>query len=179
MANAVLVFIGRVRNIDRIGKHMEQGIVRIERQYRAIVADHLIEAAFFFILIFGAVLVVGGNCHAAVLAEKGLPVHAVEALLTALTALSVVGCLHMMGIVLVISLLSVPQMTAGLFARTFGSMALLSIAFAVAGCLGGLLLSYWYNVPSGATIVLLSILIYFGSKAIKSLLSGLYGKSPA
>ena len=134
-------------------------------------------AATIYILLLRTIVAVAYDRDFA--RTQGLPVHAVEALLTALTALSVVGCLHMMGIVLVISLLSVPQMTAGLFARTFGSMALLSIAFAVAGCMGGLLLSYWYNVPSGATIVLFSILIYFSSKAIKSLLSGLYGKSPA
>lgn len=112
-------------------------------------------------------------------ATQGLPVRFVEAVMTALTALGIVCSLHMMGIVLVISLLSVPQMAAGLFARTYGAMAALSVAFALMGSVGGLLLSYYYNVPSGATIVLLCIGIYFVAKAIKQLCPCLFTKSPA
>lgn len=110
---------------------------------------------------------------------QGLPVRFVESLMTALTALGLVASLHMMGIVLVVSLLSVPQMTAGLFARTYGAMVLWSVVFALAGTLGGLWLSYVYNVPSGATVVLLCIGIYFMAKAIKQLCFCLFSKSPA
>ncbi len=110
---------------------------------------------------------------------QGLPVRFVEAVMTALTALSIVCCLHMVGIVLVISLLAVPQMTAGLFARTYGAMAALSVLVGLAGSMGGLWLSYYYNVPSGATIVLLCIGLYFVAKTIKQLYFGLFTKSPA
>ncbi len=110
---------------------------------------------------------------------QGLPVRFVESLMTALTALSLVASLHMMGIVLVVSLLSVPQMTAGLFARTYGAMVLWAVVFALTGTLGGLWLSYYYNVPSGATVVLFCIAIYFVAKAIKQLCACLLSKSTA
>lgn len=96
-----------------------------------------------------------------------LPVRTLETVMTALMALTIVGCLHMVGIVLVVSLLSVPQMTAALFARTFRGILLLSALIGYAGCLGGLWLSYAANVPSGAAIILCAIAIYFLARAIK------------
>ena len=96
-----------------------------------------------------------------------LPVCAVETAMTALMALTIVACLHMVGIVLVVSLLSVPQMTAALFARTFRGIVWLSAAVGYAGCLAGLWLSYIANVPSGAAIILCAIALYFIARAIK------------
>ena len=96
-----------------------------------------------------------------------LPVRTLETIMTALMALTIVGCLPMVGIVLVVSLLSVPQMTAALFARTFRSIVWLSALIGYAGCLGGLWLSYAANVPSGAAIILCAIAIYFICRTIK------------
>lgn len=115
------------------------------------------------------------DCIAAVAYDRdfaktqGLPVRRLETVMTALTALTVVASLRMVGIVLVVSLLAVPQMTASLYTRTFRSMAAASAGIGYAGCVGGLLLSYWCNVPSGAGIILFSILIFFACKAIKTL----------
>ena len=91
---------------------------------------------------------------------QGLPVDTIESLLMVLTALTIVGCLHMVGIVMVISLLSVPQMTASLFVRTYDRMVWLSALIAYASCLGGLTLSYYADVPGGASIIVVSIAIY-------------------
>lgn len=99
---------------------------------------------------------------------QGLPVVVIEDTLTVLTALTIVGCLHMVGIVMVISLLSVPQMTAALFVKTYNRMIWLSALFAYIGCVGGLLLSYYLDVPGGASIILVSIGVYLVVRAIKS-----------
>ena len=101
---------------------------------------------------------------------QGLPVRCVEYGMTALMALAVVGCLHMVGVVMVVSLLSVPQLTAGLFARSYGQMVWLSALVGYAGCVGGLWLSYVADIPSGASIILVSIGIYALLRAIKSVL---------
>lgn len=100
---------------------------------------------------------------------QGLPVVFIESLMITLTALSIVACLHMVGIVLVISLLSVPQATAALFVKTYGQTVWLSAFFAYLGCLGGLTLSYYADMPSGASIILSSIGIYGLCCTIKSL----------
>lgn len=94
-----------------------------------------------------------------------LPVAFVEYGMMAFIALTVVACLRIVGIVLMIALLTIPQVTANLFTDDFKKMALLSIPIAYAGCLGGLAFSCAYNIPSGATIIFVSVVIYMICKA--------------
>ena len=101
--------------------------------------------------------------------SQGLPVERFEYVLMLFIALTIVACLRMVGIVLVISLLTIPQMTANLFSHRFHRIIWLSIAIGYLNCLGGLLLSSYLNVPSGASIIFFSILIYAVCKTGKSL----------
>ena len=103
--------------------------------------------------------------------SQRLPVRRIEYLLMMLIALTVVACLRMVGIVLVISLLTLPQMTANLFSHSFKHIIWLSILIGQISCLGGLLLSYHLNIPSGASIIFISILIFTLCKVAKSLAS--------
>lgn len=98
---------------------------------------------------------------------QGIAVRTFETMLTALTALTIVGCLRMVGIVMVISLLSIPQLTAALYTRTFRSMILWSMLIGLVNCLGGLTVSYLLNVPSGAAIIVVSVVLYFLLRTIK------------
>ena len=82
-------------------------------------------------------------------------------------ALTIVACLRMVGIVLAISLLTLPQMTANLLTHNFKRIIWLSIGIGYVGCLGGLLLSYQLQVPSGASIIFVSILIYTIAKLFR------------
>ena len=91
--------------------------------------------------------------------SQGLPVTFIEYGLMMFIALTIVACLRMVGIVLAISLLTIPQMTANLFTYDFRRIIGMSVVIAWVSCLGGLLLSYHYNVPSGASIIFFSILI--------------------
>lgn len=83
-------------------------------------------------------------------------------------ALTIVSCLRMVGIVLAISLLTLPQMTANLFTHSFKKIIWWSVIIGYAGCLGGLFISYKLQVPSGAAIIFfqsLSILFVKWGKA--------------
>ena len=100
--------------------------------------------------------------------SQGIPVQLFEYLLMMCIALTIVACLRMVGIVLVISLLTIPQKTANLFAYRFHHIIWLSISIAYMSCLGGLLISFYLNVPSGAAIIFFSIIIYAICKAGKS-----------
>ena len=101
--------------------------------------------------------------------SQGLPVAFFEYTLMMFIALTIVACLRMVGIVLVISLLTIPQMTANLFSHRFLRIVWLSIGIGYLSCLGGLLLSFYLNVPSGASIIFFSILIYAVCKMGKTL----------
>lgn len=84
-------------------------------------------------------------------------------------ALTIVSCLRMVGIVLAISLLTLPQMTANLFTHSFKKIIWWSVITGYAGCLGGLFISYKLQVPSGAAIIFFqssSILLQNGEKHV-------------
>lgn len=99
--------------------------------------------------------------------SQQMPVALFEYILMMFIALTIVACLRMVGIVLAISLLTLPQMTANLFTYSFKRIIGLSIVIGYIGCLGGLLLSYQLQVPSGAAIIFVSILIYTVAKLYK------------
>ena len=101
--------------------------------------------------------------------SQRIPVTFFEYVLMMFIALTIVACLRMIGIVLVISLLTLPQMTANLFTHSFKRIIGLSIGIGFMGCLGGLFLSYQMQVPSGAAIIFFSILVYALCKVGKTI----------
>jgi|GEM_PF-5796444 len=62
------------------------------------------------------------------------------------------------GIILVIALLTIPSATAALFTRSMTGMMVLSMVLSAIFTMGGLFISYIFDLPSGATIILLSAL---------------------
>ena len=101
--------------------------------------------------------------------SQRIPVRHFEYILMMFIALTIVACLRMIGIVLVISLLTLPQMTANLFTHSFKKIIFMSIGIGFISCSGGLLLSYQLQVPSGASIIFFSILVYAFCKMGKTL----------
>ena len=101
--------------------------------------------------------------------SQRIPVRLFEYILMMFIALTIVACLRMIGIVLVISLLTLPQMTANLFTHSFNKIIFMSIGIGFISCSGGLLLSYQLQVPSGAAIIFFSILVYAFCKMGKTL----------
>ena len=97
--------------------------------------------------------------------SQKIPVAFFEYTLMMFIALTIVACLRMVGIVL----LTLPQMTANLFTHNFKKIIGLSVVIGFLSCLGGLFISYHWKVPSGASIIFFSILIYAVSKTGKSL----------
>ena len=67
--------------------------------------------------------------------SQGIPVVVLEYILMMFIALTIVSCLRMVGIVLAISLLTIPQMTANLFTNKFKRIIWLSIAIGYLSCL--------------------------------------------
>ena len=101
--------------------------------------------------------------------SQRIPVRLFEYILMMFIALTIVSCLRMIGIVLVISLLTLPQMTANLCTHSFKKIIFMSIGIGFISCSGGLLLSYQLQVPSGASIIFFSILVYAFCKMGKTL----------
>ena len=92
---------------------------------------------------------------------QGFPVRPLHAIFIMLIALTVVVSLKVVGIILVSALLVIPAATAHQLARDFRQMQWLAVLFSLVATIGGLLLSYFLDTPSGATIVLLATAIFF------------------
>lgn len=101
-------------------------------------------------------------------AARNLPVQLFNYLLMAITALVIVVSIRVSGVILVLSLLTLPQATANLFTKKFGAIMLSSIGIGFIGMLIGLYLSYYTNMPSGATIILV-MTAFFGLGKVISL----------
>lgn len=93
-------------------------------------------------------------------ASRGIPVALIESIMMTLTAVTIVSALRLIGVVLVISMLTVPVMTAMLFSRSYGKIVILSIPIGFGASVAGLILSYIADIPSGATIVLCTVAVY-------------------
>ena len=90
----------------------------------------------------------------------GLPVMPLNLVLAALSALTVVISMRVVGVLLVSALMVVPVATAQLVAGSFRGTFVISIAIGVAVALAGVLLSYSADTPSGGTIVVLAIALF-------------------
>jgi zinc transport system permease protein len=93
-----------------------------------------------------------------------LPVRFIEYLMMFFIAATIVVSINMVGIMLLMSLLTIPQMTANMFTSDYRKITLISCILGLFGCVSGLFLSYFLNVPSGAFIILILILIFLISK---------------
>lgn len=84
-----------------------------------------------------------------------------ENLLFILIACSIVVLLKVVGMILVVALLTIPTAIAKFFSKSLKQLFLYSVFLSFLLCIGGLILSYQFNIPSGATIILLAAGVYF------------------
>ena len=99
----------------------------------------------------------------------GLPVRAISYTMTILVAVCIVLTIRLVGVMLLMSMLSLPIMTAELFGRRFRGIMFGAIGVSVFCGLCGLLLSTWIDVPCSALIVLLNVLCFALGKGFRSL----------
>ncbi len=91
---------------------------------------------------------------------SGLPVSSLKLLLYGMVGLTVILCVKLAGIVLTAGLMILPAACAWIWGRSLFSLWLLSVIFSLAGTLLGLIWSYAYEWPSGATVVLTLCLFF-------------------
>lgn len=88
---------------------------------------------------------------------RGINVKRLNAYLIVFTSVAVVLAFKVVGIFLISAFLILPPVTALLIARTFKQVLCLSAAVALVSIWSGVFLSFVFNIPSGATIILVNI----------------------
>ncbi|SEM99195.1 metal ABC transporter permease [Nitrosomonas marina] len=90
----------------------------------------------------------------------GIRTGALQLLFALLLTLSVIVAMNIVGVTMIAAALIMPAMTARMLTDRFSMMQLYSVLIGVTIGAGGMFLSYFFNVASGATIVLFGALIF-------------------
>jgi zinc transport system permease protein len=101
---------------------------------------------------------------------SGINVTRLNYLFIGLASLAVIASLRLVGVLLISSLIVIPNITAVMFGKGFKKTALISIIIAVSSVLIGIVISYVANLAPGGTIVLVTIFVLLGTAGAKSIM---------
>jgi zinc transport system permease protein len=104
---------------------------------------------------------------------KGINTKFYYILLLILVALTVVIMVRLVGIVLVVAMLTLPPAIASNFSKRLRTMMFLSVFVGIVSVFSGIAISYSPDLPSGATIVLLTAAIYLTILSVRTLVNKL------
>ncbi|MCI6217946.1 MAG: metal ABC transporter permease [Helicobacter sp.] len=102
---------------------------------------------------------------------RGVNVVLLYYLLVVMIALCIVLSIRVVGLILVIALLAIPCFIAESFTKRLGSMMIASALLSLFICLSGLLLSYFYNLTSGASIIMVASLAFAVCVGIRAVIT--------
>jgi zinc transport system permease protein len=121
-------------------------------------------ASAFIVLFFKELLFISFDEETAT--ASGLAVRSVYYGLLVTMALTVVVSIKLVGIILVSALLVIPGATGMQLFRNYRGALLAALAVGAASVVLGLYLSFWFDVASGATIVLVLFALFLVSMAL-------------
>ena len=99
----------------------------------------------------------------------GIKTRNINTIMMLFIAIGVVLSIRLIGIMLLMSVLTLPQIIAELFTAQYKPMMLLSGGICLVGSVAGLFLSALIAVPTGACIVVILVVLYALSKAIRAI----------
>ena len=88
-------------------------------------------------------------------------------MLIILVALTIVLSIRIAGIILVLSVLTIPQNISNLYTNRFSHIMIGSIIIGFLSSVLGLVISYYLDIPSGATIIFTLVVMYLIARFIK------------
>jgi zinc transport system permease protein len=91
---------------------------------------------------------------------SGLPISKLNYLFIVLASVTVIVSMRLVGILLVSSLIVIPNVTALLFGKGFKKTALISVSVSIFSVLAGIAISYAANLAPAGTIVLISTTLF-------------------
>ncbi len=146
-------------------------ILNISREDIAAFAIFVVVLLVFFVIFYRQIVACAFDQDFA--RTMQLPVTAVNCVMSVFVAICVVLTIRLIGIMLLMSLLTMPQMIAELYAHRLKPMMILSVVASLVGSFAGLFGSYVLgvyamSVPASATIVISLILVYAISRFVVS-----------
>ena len=99
-------------------------------------------------------------------ASQGIASRAASYILTVVVAITIVLAIRIMGIVLLLSLFTIPAVTANILSKSYAKITLLAATIAVCGAVGGLIVSYNWEIPPGTCIIFILTVALIAAKLL-------------
>lgn len=96
----------------------------------------------------------------------GWPVKTIRFAIIVLVATSIVLAIKVTGIILVLSLFTVPQAIANIKIKKFVPLMIYSVLISIALGMAGLFIAYFWDMPTGAVIIFLLTSVYLAVRVI-------------
>ncbi|WBW49355.1 metal ABC transporter permease [Peptoniphilus equinus] len=161
MATAVVTSIGLgiaavLTKFAPGGNHFESylfgSIASVTREDVMHVAIVFLSVVFFSIALYGSLINIAIDDTLARL--SGVNVTVTNGVLTALTAITIALSCKIVGALMIASILILPVATALIVSRSYKQVFLFSIMLGFIYTMLGIVLSYYYDLPTGGTIVI-------------------------
>ena len=104
--------------------------------------------------------------------SKGINVKLIDNIFVILIAIIVMISIRWIGILLINSLLILPAASSRNISKNMRQYHLFAVILSIFSGVVGLIISYYYNIPTGPMIVILSGAIYFVTLALKERIQG-------
>lgn len=127
----------------------------------------LVLLALFFILFFRTIITCAFDSDFAKTIH--LPVSIINGVMTVSIALCIVLTIRMMGVMLLMSLFTLPQMSAEVFTKKFATMMILAAIISATSGIIGLIFAAVIEVPASAAIVIVLTIMYFASRCVNAI----------
>jgi len=98
---------------------------------------------------------------------SGMSVQKLDYLFTVLVAITVIVSMKLVGILMISSLIVIPNITAITFNQGFKTTMIISILLSIFSVFFGIILSYFFNLAPSGVIVLLSVGIFLSVISVK------------
>lgn len=153
-----LVLLSATGNFAKYQKYLVGDILSIQPSEIALLLVVALLVIIIWTLFYNKMLLT--NMHRTFAKSRGVSVFFIEQLFALTTALIVAVSIHWTGLLVINSLLVLPAATARLVTRSSRSYVLTSVLISLLSSVIGLIISYYWDSVSGATIVLVNTVAF-------------------
>ena len=162
-----LAILAQTGNFNKYSSYLVGDILSITPAEILYLFITFIAIMLFWYFMFNQLNVISRNKTLA--KSRGINTKLIDNIFVILIAVIVMISIRWIGILLINSLLILPAAASRNVAKNMRSYHLLSVIFSMFSGIVGLILSYYWNIPTGPMIVIISGIIYFVTFAKKLL----------
>ncbi len=158
---AGLAVLSKGGNLSKYSSLLVGDVLSISREEIQYLTIIFAVTAVFWVFGFNRLLAV--SIHRTLAKSRRIPARLMENLFAVLTALIVMASIKWVGILIINALLILPAAASRNISENLREYHFFSVVFSVFSGVFGLIISYFTNVATGPTIVILASVIYFST----------------